>query len=136
MLLDTGPLVAYLDPDDRNHAWACSLFEESTGPLITCEPVLAEAFFLLRKHLPQVNALEEMLWDGAFNLSFSLAREARSIVQLRRNYRNVPMSLADACLVRLSELHPKLSLITFDSDFQVYRRNKRQLIPIVTPPGV
>lgn len=136
LLLDTGPLVAYLDSDDRNHAWACSLFEESSGPLITCEPVLAEAFFLLRRHVPQINALEEMLWDGRFNLSFSLASEARAIVHLRRSYRNVPMSLADACLVRLSELHPKLSLITFDSDFHIYRRNKRQLIPIIAPPIV
>jgi predicted nucleic acid-binding protein len=77
-----------------------------------------------------------MLWDGRFNLSFSLASEARAIVHLRRSYRNVPMSLADACLVRLSELHPKLSLITFDSDFHIYRRNKRQLIPIIAPPIV
>lgn len=133
-LLDTGPLVAYLASDDRDHAWACSLFDATSGPLITCEPVLTEAFFLLRAHPPHVAALEQMLCDDVFDISFSLADEAHSVVALRRNYQNVPMSLADACMVRLSEMHPKLSLLTLDSDFQIYRRHKRQLISIVTPP--
>ena len=133
LVLDTGPLVAYLDPDERYHGWVCGQMSQIDGPLISCEPVLTEAFFLLRHYTPQVTALEKLLLDGMIELSFSLNKELRSVIALRRRFREVPMSLADACLVRLSELYPELAVLTLDSDFRVYRKNRRDLIPCLLP---
>jgi predicted nucleic acid-binding protein len=133
LLVDTGFLAAYLLPDEQHHGWACAVMEKCRGALITCEPVLTEAFFLLRALRPQAAALEEMLLNGVFDVSFSFAHECRHVVALRRSYRDVPMSLADACLVRLPELHPKFPVLTLNSDFRFYRRNKRQMIPIIAP---
>jgi len=134
LLLDTGPLVAYLDPDEINHAWVCQEMNDHEGPLITCEPVLTEAFFLLRNHVHQVVALEKILLDATIDFSFSLQKEIQPVTVLQRRYREIAMSLADACLVRLSELYPRLNVLTLDSDFRIYRRNKRDLIPCLFPP--
>ncbi|MBL9142092.1 MAG: PIN domain-containing protein [Verrucomicrobiaceae bacterium] len=133
ILLDTGPLVAYLVADEQHHRWATEQFMRHDGPLITCEAVVSESWFLLR-HLPRHLAkLRAMLADGIFDLSFHLEDEAASISALMDRYDDVPMSLADACLVRLSELHPKLPLVTLDSDFKIYRRHGRQMIPVISP---
>ena len=134
-LADSGPLVAYLDPDEQNHGWVCEQMSQSDGPLISCEAVLTEAFFLLRHYAPQVTALEKMLLDGMIECSFSLQKELRPVIGLQRRYREIPMSLADACIVRLSELYPVLPVLTLDSDFRIYRRNKRDLIPCLMPPN-
>jgi predicted nucleic acid-binding protein len=127
------PLVAYLAADEQHHTWATSQFQQHDGSLITCEAVVSEAWFLLR-HLPRhLRQLRAMLADGVFDLSFHLENEAAAIARLMDRFNDVPMSLADACLVRLSELHPKLPLLTLDSDFKVYRRHGRQLIPVIAP---
>lgn len=133
ILLDTGPLVAYLAEDEQHHAWATGQFKELEGALITCEAVMSEAWFLLRRLPRHLARLRAMLADGVFDLSFHLEDEAAAISALMARYDDVPMSLADACLVRLSELYPKLPLLTLDSDFKVYRRLGRQLIPVITP---
>ena len=135
LLLDSGPLVAYLDRHEQNHDWVCEQMSQNDGRLITCEAVLTEAFFLLRHYAPQVTALEKMLLDGMIEFSFSLQIELQPVIALRRRYREIPMSLADACVVRLSELYPILPVFTLDSDFRVYRRNKRDLIPCLIPPN-
>lgn len=133
ILLDTGPLVAYLAEDEQHHAWATDQFKLLDGALITCEAVVSEAWFLLRRLPRHLSRLRAMLADGVFNLSFHLEDEAAAISALLDRYDDVPMSLADACLVRLSELHPKLPLLTLDSDFKIYRRHGRQLIPVILP---
>ncbi len=133
ILLDTGPLVAYLAKDEQHHAWATGQFQRLDGALITCEAVVSEAWFLLRRLPRHLARLRAMLADSVFDLSFHLEDEAAAISTLMDRYDDVPMSLADACLVRLSELHPKLPLLTLDSDFKVYRRLGRQLIPVIAP---
>ena len=62
--------------------------------------------------------------------------EIERLVELQRAYADVPMSLADACLVRMTELHEEARVLTTDSDFRLYRRNRRQVIPLLVPPGV
>ena len=136
IILDTGPLVAYLAADEQHHAWATEQFARHDGPIITCEAVVSEAWFVLR-HLPRhLRRLRAMLADGVFDLSFHLEEEAVAIGKLMERFDDVPMSLADACLVRLSELHSTVPLLTLDSDFKVYRRNGRQLIPVISPGAV
>ena len=102
------------------------------GRVVTCEAIVSEAFFLLRTTSAGTAALRGMLTDGLIEL-VPLATEVPRVVALMARYESVPMSFADACLVRLSELLPKAVIATLDSDFRVYRRNGRQVIPLLSP---
>lgn len=127
--------MALLDRRDKYHDWIKEQLESIDPPLDTCEAVLSEAAFLL-SHLPGGSqALLDLVTKGLVAVSFSLQAEARPIQQLLMRYANVPMALADACLVRLTEIHPESILVTIDSDFQIYRRNGRSVIPMLFPEG-
>jgi predicted nucleic acid-binding protein len=131
LLLDTGPLVALLNPSEPRHAWSQQALNVRSR-VLTCEAVLSEAFFLLRKSDAASHALRELLKEETLELA-PLAAEMRQVLRLMERYRSVPMSFADACLVRLSETLPGAVVATLDSDFHVYRRNGRQVIPLLTP---
>jgi len=131
-LIDTGPLVAALVPTDRWHTWARAQLEALPGPFATCEAVLAEAMYLLARSVNGQDLLLQ-LFEDEVGLVLPLNAELRNLRALCRRYRNVPMSFADACLVRLSELHPRLPLMTIDSDFHIYRRNRTQRLPLIIP---
>jgi predicted nucleic acid-binding protein len=134
-LLDTGPLVAFFDRSDADHPWAKEQWAQAPVPMLTCEAVLAEATYLLREHtgLPghKVLALFER---RVIAVPFRLEDHAGPIAHLLQKYHDQAMQLADACLVRMSELHRDCRVFTLDrQDFQVYRRYERQVIPLVAP---
>lgn len=131
LLLDTGPLVALLNRRDRHHRWAVEALAVRAR-VITCESVLSEAFFLLSASSRASAGLRGMLSERALEVA-KLSDELGPITKLMGRYANVPMSLADSCLVRLSELFPKGVVATIDSDFLVYRRFGRQVIPVLMP---
>jgi predicted nucleic acid-binding protein len=133
VIVDTGPLAAFFDADDAWHGWTVNLFQEFAGPLVTVEPVLTELMFLLRKHPTAQDRVLKLVSDGALQLPFQLAGESEAVRSLRAKYRDLPMSLADACLVRLAELRENHSVCTLDSDFTIYRKHGREPIPLVTP---
>ena len=133
MILDTGPLVALLDAGDSAHAWTASQFRKITGPLLTCEPVLAEALYLLRSLRPAQEKILEWVERGVLLCPFRLAEEVAQVRVLWKKYADLPMSLADACLVRMSEKYDDHLLCTLDSDFTVYRRHGREPIPLIIP---
>jgi predicted nucleic acid-binding protein len=133
VLLDTGPLVAYLNRRDQHHAWAVSQWESLKPPLMTCEAVLSEACFLLHAHGGSADWVMELAERGIVAIGFSLASHLTAVHLLLNKYRSVPMSLADACLVRMSELHPKHTVLTTDSHFALYRREGRHVIPTCRP---
>jgi uncharacterized protein len=132
-IVDTGPLVAILDVSDSFHGWATEKMKTIQPPLITCEAVLTEVCFLLRQHEKALAVIALLIERGILAINFSLAEEIGSVFQLLNRFKNVPISLADACLVRLSELNPECHVFTLDGDFQIYRRNRRQKIPLVIP---
>jgi len=132
-IVDTGPLVALLNRRDRHHGWAREQWARIEAPLLTCEPVIAEACFLVRSNDGGMAAVLDLVQRGVLELSFRVADEAGVISRLLRKYRDVPMSLADACLVRMAERHQDGVVMTLDSDFRVYRKNGRRLIPTLTP---
>ena len=104
ILMDTGPLVAYLYGRDTYHDWAVEQFRTLDLPFIACEPVLTEACFLVaRNGQPAVRVLE-VAARGVIRIGFQIAEELAAIRALMERYANVPMSLADACLVRLAEI--------------------------------
>jgi predicted nucleic acid-binding protein len=129
LILDTGPLVALLSPGERHHAWAVEALRVR-AKVVTCEAVASEAFFLLRSSTRASRALRGMLADGALEL-VSLSDEVQPITRLMDRF--ATMSFADGCLVRLSELITRGVVATLDSDFRVYRRHGRQVIPLLTP---
>jgi predicted nucleic acid-binding protein len=135
VLLDTGPLVALIDRRDQHHAWVQSHVAEMVPPLLTCEAVLTEACFLVRGIPGGTQAALEVFERGVARLAFDLNENFAPVSSLMQRYANVPMALADACLVRLSELTAGCVVFTLDSDFHIYRRHRRQKIPLVIPPG-
>jgi predicted nucleic acid-binding protein len=133
IIVDTGPLVAYLDRSDRDHAWAKECFMQITSPLLTCEAVIAESLLLLRRGGIDPDGLLNLISRGLVVPEFSLAAEIQAIQHLMKTYRNIPMSLADACLVRMAEIHENSKVLTLDSDFVVYRKSRRKVIPLLRP---
>ncbi len=132
VLVDTGPLVALLNRRERHHRWAIRAFETLSGTLMTCEAVITEASFLLQRWPEAVDSIFQRIEDGSLQVE-ALGADAVALRRLLKTYRDVPMSFADACLVRLTERFPSARLLTLDRDFTVYRRNGRQLIPLVAP---
>jgi len=133
-IVDTGPLVAFLDADEEHHAWAVDAFRTLRAPLLTCEPVLAETMHLVRRSPAAQEQILEWVGRGTILLAFDLAEECAAVRRLMRKHRDVPMSLADACLVRMSETVAGHVVCTLDEDFRVYRRDGDEPVPVRMPP--
>jgi predicted nucleic acid-binding protein len=102
-LIDTGPLVAVIDRHDQWHDWAVNELSSIQPPLLTCEAVISEAYFLLGRAHSGREALLGMLTDQLVQIPWQLRVELGFVRQLLQRYQSVPMSLADACLVRMAE---------------------------------
>jgi len=133
VIIDTGPLVAYLNKRDRYHAWAKEQLQLIKPPLITCEAVLSETCFLIGKSGHDGSIVLKLLERDLLKVGLAIKKEHLEIQRLLKKYARVPMSLADACLVRLSELNTHTEILTIDSDFRIYRRNGRHIIPVIMP---
>ena len=133
VILDTGPLVAIINGRDKYHKWATLQWAQIESPLLTCEAVLSEACFLLGSFDGGQIAVIELLKRGILHTPFRMIEHINQIAWLLQKYSNVPMSLADACLVRMTEVYAESLVLTIDTDFSIYRRNKRQVIPILSP---
>jgi predicted nucleic acid-binding protein len=130
-IADTGFIVAFGSQGDYHHTWAVDIAKNITEPLITCDAVVAEAAFQLGSSSYVLSLLRaEML-----RLSFDVTRNLEQLTELARRYEDRRPDLADLCLIRMSELYPRHTVITVDeADFRVFRRNKREAIPILCPP--
>lgn len=133
VLLDTGPWVALHCRDDSFHEWSRAQFAQITGPLLTCEAVVAETCFLLARGGHDPAKALSLMARGVVRVGMALGDEITAVQSLFERYDNVPASLADACLVRMSELYPRCRVFTLDADFQVYRRHGRKVIPVLAP---
>lgn len=133
VLLDTGPLVSFLASGLRHHEWAVEQWKQLRPPLLTCEPVLTEAAFLLKREGRDADPVFELLERGVIRVALAAEKEQTGLRALMHRYRNRPMSLADACLVRLSEIHRNGEVFTLDSDFRIYRRHGNKVIHVRMP---
>lgn len=131
LLVDAGFLVALLSRRDAHHRWAVAQATEHVPPWRTCESALSEAFHLLG--VRGAPALRALLQRRAVLTVFDLNDDLEAVLKLLQKYADVPMSLADSCLVRMTETLANPLLLTTDSDFRIYRRHSRQVIPCVTP---
>ena len=135
VIVDTGPIVALLDADEAHHEWARTQFAALGPPLLTCEAVLSEASFLLQRVGVDQSLPVTLVQRGVLRIERPIASEtdALAIGRLIRRFRSVPMSFADACLVRLVEGTNNASIMTLDSDFHIYRQAGRRVIPLLIP---
>jgi len=130
-IVDTGFLVALMEIHDAHHAWAVEVAEQIRWPALTCESVLSETCFHVRSSAAPLH----MVHDGTLQIAFELPRQLDHILELAGRYADRKPDLADLCLIRMSELFPRHVVITVDEeDFRVYRRNKREAIPVLCPP--
>ena len=131
VLVDAGFAVALLSNRDTHHGWAAAQAQQFPPPWSTCEAALSEAFHLVGvRGAPSLSAL---LQRGSLLVAFELAKDLEPVLKLMQKYSNVPMSLADGCLVRMTETFANPILLTTDADFRVYRRHSRHVVPCVTP---
>ena len=128
-IADTGFLVAFARRNDQHHAWAVEIAKQISEPLLTCEAVLAEAAF----HLESSSYVLDLVQDEMLKLAFDASRNLVQLADLARRYADRKPDFADLCLIRMSELFPKHVVITVDRDFRVYRRHRREVIPVQTP---
>lgn len=128
-IADTGFIVAFRNRTDQYHSWAVDLARHLNSPLLTCESVLSEASF----HLGSSEAVLDLVAAGMLALAFDCAENIEPLRDLAVRYADRRPDLADLCLIRMSELHPRHAVVTVDDDFRVYRRNKREVIPILHP---
>jgi len=132
-IVDTGPLVAFFDRAERRHRWVAERFNELDAPLLVCEPVLAEAMHLLARYPKAQDAVLELIQTGALRVAFRIDEHTGALRKLIQKYRDTPMSLADACIVRMSEIHDRHVVLTLKSDFLTYRKRGRAPLPLIHP---
>lgn len=135
VIADAGAIVAALHERDQWHMDARTLFSELPKPFLTCEPAITEACYLLDKLPKGRERVLGLLGSGVLKLDFVLSKEIDSVSGLLQKYRDVPMSLADACLVRMCEINSGSLIFTFDSDFNIYRKHRNRPIPLVLFDG-
>ena len=130
-IADTGFVVAFLNHSDRYHDWASEIGRVVSDPLLTCEAVLAETAF----QVESVGSVVGLLRTGFLRVAFDLTKNIEEVASLAERYRDRTPDLADLCLIRMSELYDNLPVLTVDEkDFRVYRKNGRDVIPLVCPP--
>jgi len=135
-LADTGIIVGMVDNSDQWHKWVTEQVANLPAPYLTCEAVITEACYLLRDVPNGVKNVFALLKSGALRIAFDLSGEVETVGALMDKYKDMPMDFADACLVRMSELHTDAVVFTVDGDFRVYRKNRRKQIPLVVPDNI
>jgi predicted nucleic acid-binding protein len=131
-IADTGFLVAFGNRRDQHHAWALEIAARVTEPLLTCDAVLAETAF----HLGSSAMVLAFIREGLIRPTLVIAEHLTRLAELAARYADRSPDLADLCLIRLSELNPRHPVITTDlADFRVYRRGRREAIPLIYPPA-
>jgi predicted nucleic acid-binding protein len=133
VVIDSGAIVAALRRRDQHHAWARAHFEAETEPFVTCEAVISESFFLLERARGGKEALSSLLERAIVRVDFSFSDQLAETLRLLRRYDDTPISFADACVVRMAEQIQGAVVFTTDSDFRTYRKNGRQIIPVIMP---
>lgn len=134
IILDTGPLVACLLQRDQHHRWATSQFHEFDSPLLTCEAVMSEAFHLVGRNSNARRTINGWLNQNLVQVDFSFAAHRAAVSRMMDKYADLPMDFADACLVRMAEIHQGARVFTLDQHFRVYRMGRRK-VPLIIPPA-
>jgi predicted nucleic acid-binding protein len=134
-IADTGPLIALFDRAERHHRWVRDRIGELDSPLLVCEAVLTEAMYLLARLPGAHDGLFQLLEKEALSIAFQMTEHTALLHTLLRKYRDIPMSLADACVVRMAEIYEDHAVFTLDADFAIYRKHDRTPLELIHPPA-
>lgn len=132
-IVDAGPLVAYFDVAETHHFWAVEQVKVLDSPLLVCEPVLTEVLHILRRRPIAQDMVLELVEDGTLQVAFHIEEHIGALRRLHRKYGDIPMSLADACIVRMAEIHERHLVFTLDLDFAFYRKHGRTPLELLRP---
>ena len=132
-IVDTGPLIAFFDRSERHHQWVTDRISKLEMPLLVCEPVLVETTYLLGRNSRTRDFLFELVQDRALKVAFQIDEHVGALRKLLQKYRDTPISLADACIVLMAEIHGSHSVLTLDSDFLIYRKSDRTPLTLIYP---
>lgn len=133
VIIDASVLAALLNKNDTYHQWAIMQLKGIQPPLLTCDAIISEVSFLIGRKQQGINVIFNYLKSGIIGLPFCFSNEYVAIEKLMLKYVDVPISFADACLIRMSEQHRNSYVFTLDSDFLVYRKNSNEIIPLIYP---
>ncbi|MBC7899859.1 MAG: pilus assembly protein [Saprospiraceae bacterium] len=133
VIADAGVIVGLIYERDQWHKWTQLQSANLPTPYLICEAALTEACYLLQNMSDGEQKVLELVERGVLQIEFSLSDELATVKILMKKYANVPMSLADACIVRMSELIKNSIVYTVDSDFLIYRKNGKNKIPLIYP---
>lgn len=133
IIIDTGPIVAFINHNDKYHSWTKMQLSNIKPPLLTCEAVITETCFLLKKINGGHISLFELIDRKLIEIKFKLNEENKHICKILERYADLPTSFADACIVRMAEQLENSHVLTLDSDFRIYRKHNRQVIPLLIP---
>jgi predicted nucleic acid-binding protein len=133
VIVDAGPIYAFLDRNEEHYDWVCAQFRQIRVPLLTCDAALSEVCYLLQRSRCEIGGLREILRRKVILSGFGSTLGLDRALELMAAYRDVPMSLADACLVVMIEQNPGSVLFTLDRDFTIYRQQRRRIIPLLSP---
>lgn len=133
IIIDTGPLLASQNKNDKYHLWALEQFKRLPFPFITCEAVIVETAHMVKYAGLHAHHVTDLIVSGIIKLQFDLDLEIDHIHPLLKKYEDTPMDLADACLVRMAERYPKSQILTIDSDFTVYRKHRNKRLDVIMP---
>jgi uncharacterized protein len=136
ILVDSGPLVALFNRNDQHHEWVRQQAAVLKPPFFTCESVISETCFLLRNSKAAIDGLFELFRRKALIVACDLQKESAEVDRLMKRYSNLPMDLADACLVRMAEKDSQAVVFTLDRDFLIYRKNTRSIVPVLLPESI
>jgi predicted nucleic acid-binding protein len=133
VIIDASVLATLLNKNDTYHQWAVTQLKDIQPPLLTCEAIISEVSFLIECKQQGIDVIFNYLKLGIIELPFCFSSEYVAIEKLMLKYADVPISFADACLVRMSEQHRNSCVFTLESDFLVYRKNNSEVIPLIYP---
>jgi predicted nucleic acid-binding protein len=131
--VDAGPLVAVFNRQDQFHDWATGRLQEADAPLLTCEAAITEACHILRDIDGAAESLLDLVQDRFIAVPYRVEDDAGSVAKLMRKYADAPMSIADACIVRMAEMAPRIPVLTLDSDFRIYRLSRGRPLLAILP---
>ena len=132
-IVDAGPLVVFLDGAEAHHRWVVEQVKVLDTPLLVCEPGLTETLHILKRRPEAQDMVFELVEDGTLLLAFEIDDHIAALRRLHRKYRDIPMSLADACIVVMAEIHDRHLVFTLDSDFTLYRKHGRVPLEVLRP---
>ncbi len=135
ILVDTGFIVARLDKSDKYYEECLCVLDGIDDPLITCEAVIGESSHLLRHLYGAKESVVENVQHGIFQIPYVLSERAAEVAKLLKKYADVPMDLADACLVDLATQTGSGRILTLDSDFKIYRWGRNRAFELLIDLG-